>query len=222
MPGPGRELSTLGNVLAKAVAPYSDAQSYVRSRSVNTPPTIPPNGYRWIIPENAIGVWAGRTNQIATWQSSPPAWVYLKVIQGVTAWIRDEQVEAIYNGFAWILPASTSTGGEGGGAYIARPNLDMPARTTAHDGDRACDIAIAVTPVRGAAIRVLVNGLDAGRLGDATKVGVACYLSEDGGFTAKALNMVLIGDVLHWNASVAGYQLAPTDTVSILYEIATT
>ena len=106
-----------------------------------------------------------------------------------------------------------------------RSNKHMAASTTAVDGDVACATAIAQTPASSSAnggyIGVNINGA-AQFVGDGTKVAVDCYFSADGGVTARALKSVVTGDLLYWNGSIAGFQLAAaTDFVSFLYDVNT-
>jgi hypothetical protein len=66
---------------------------------------------------------------------------------------------------------------------------------------------------------VRVNGLDVS-VGDAAKTS-ACYVSGDGGTTARAMRAIVAGDLLYWVGSVAGFQLATTDVVDFLYPVTT-
>lgn len=101
-----------------------------------------------------------------------------------------------------------------------RNNKAMTASVTVADGDVACATTIAQTPssssTNGGYIGVNVNGA-AQFVGDGTKASVDCYFSGDGGTTARALRAVVTGDLLYWNGSIAGFQLAVTDKVSFLY-----
>lgn len=116
-----------------------------------------------------------------------------------------------------------SGGSPGASATEARANKQMAASTTVSDGDLACATAVATTPATpsaaGGYVGVQVNGVNH-LVGDGTKVAVDCYFSADGGATARALQAVVAGDLLYWNGSVAGFQLAAaTDTVSFFYEV---
>lgn len=104
----------------------------------------------------------------------------------------------------------------------ARANKNMPASVTVADGDLACATAVTTTPATSSAlggyIGVQVNG--AGQfVGDGTKVAVDCYFSGDGGATARALRLVVAGDLLYWNGSIAGFQLAASDRVSFFEDV---
>lgn len=118
------------------------------------------------------------------------------------------------------------TGPEGPVVFAtgATPNKAMPAETTVADGDLACAVGILVAPAasspNGGYIGVRVDGVSV-TVGDGTSVGVPCYFSGDGGTTARALRDVIVGDLLYWNGSVAGYQLlAGTDEIDFDYPVA--
>lgn len=94
-------------------------------------------------------------------------------------------------------------------------NKDVTCSTTVNDGDQACATGIAGTPTSGSVVMVFINGV-AERLGDGVKTK-SCYFSADTGTTPKAWSAIAAGDKLYWVGSIAGYQLAATDTVTFLY-----
>lgn len=113
----------------------------------------------------------------------------------------------------------------GSWATGVRSNKNMAASTTVADGDVACATAVATNPAGsstlGGYIGVRVNGVNY-LVGDGTKVAVDCYFSADGGVTARALRAVVATDLLYWNGSVAGFQLAATtDKLDFLYDVST-
>jgi hypothetical protein len=106
-----------------------------------------------------------------------------------------------------------------------RGNKNMAASDTAADGNQACATAVAVTPASsstaGGYVGVRVNGVNY-LVGDGTKVAVDCYFSGDGGTTARTMKAIVAGDLLYWNGSIAGFQLAAaTDKVDFLYDVST-
>lgn len=118
-------------------------------------------------------------------------------------------------------------GGAGPGSIVATPttaNKSMVANATIEDRQLACSTAVALTPAlstaNGGAFQVLVNGVSA-RLGNATKVGVECYFSGDGGVTARNQKAIVAGDLLYWNPSVATFQLSATDLIDFIYMVDT-
>jgi hypothetical protein len=125
----------------------------------------------------------------------------------------------ISDGTHWYDDPSAGAGGGGGaGGFETPQNKRMPARNTSADGQRACDIAIALAPVPGSYVGVRVNGIDVPDIGDGSKVA-ACYFSVDAGSSARAWADITSGDVLYWNGSIAGYELsAATDLIDFIYE----
>jgi hypothetical protein len=94
-------------------------------------------------------------------------------------------------------------------------NVRMPASVTVADGQLATVVPLQLTPATRYAV-VYVNGQQQD-LGDLT---AACYFSADGGVTARTLGpggTLAAGDQLYWNGSIAGFQLAVTDTVTLDY-----
>lgn len=109
-----------------------------------------------------------------------------------------------------------STGLAGGIETVA--NKRMPAQLTTGDGQVACLVAVARAPAPGSYVGVRVNGVDVPDIGDGTRTGCACFFSADFGITARAWSEITVGDVLHWNGSIAGFELAPSDLIDFVYE----
>lgn len=97
-------------------------------------------------------------------------------------------------------------------------NKNLTASVTASDNDQATATTVAATPALDGHVAVLVNGVSA-HVGDGTKASVDCYFSGDAGVTARAISAIAAGDTLHWNGSVAGFQLAATDKIDFAYEV---
>jgi len=96
-------------------------------------------------------------------------------------------------------------------------NKNMTASVTTADNDLATATTVASANALGGYIGVRVNGVHY-LVGNGTKVGVDCYISGDGGTTARAFSAVAAGDTLRWNGSVAGFQLATTDRIDLEYD----
>lgn len=90
---------------------------------------------------------------------------------------------------------------------------NVTALVTTADTAQAMTQAIVGTPL--GYVQVFINGALQNMTGD--KVG-DCYFSNDGGTTARALGAIVSSDTLHWNGSVAGFELATTDKVTLIYE----
>jgi hypothetical protein len=98
---------------------------------------------------------------------------------------------------------------------VATANIDMAASLTVADKDIACATALFARPATGYPY-VFVNGAMQ-HLGGLT---ADCYFSADGGVTARTLGTagnIAAGDLLYWNGSIAGYQLAATDRITFEY-----
>lgn len=93
---------------------------------------------------------------------------------------------------------------------------DLTASVTASDNDQATATTVATTPAGNGAISVYVGGLRR-EVGDGTKTGVDCYFSGDAGTTARAFGAILSGDTMHWNGSVAGFELDTSDRIDWEY-----
>lgn len=100
----------------------------------------------------------------------------------------------------------------------------MVASVTVADGDLACATTVAQTPAasspNGGYFYVVVDSTVV-LPGDGTKIGVPCYISGDGGVTARAMKAIVAGDACFWNGSNAGFQLAASDTISFFYPVST-
>lgn len=107
--------------------------------------------------------------------------------------------------------------GSGGGSdnQLSGSNKDITASVTTGDGDQAFAGSISATP-EGYVI-VSVNG-NSQQLGNGVKTK-DCYFSGDSGTTARSFGAIVSGDTLHWNGSVAGFQLAATDKIDLDYVV---
>lgn len=92
-------------------------------------------------------------------------------------------------------------------------NTDMIALVTTADGDLATNTTIAAA-FKGA-LRIDVNGISY-PLGNGSKTSSSAYISGDNGVTARSFNAVAIGDKIFWVGSVAGFQLAASDLLSVV------
>lgn len=76
-------------------------QKAVLDKDILTPPGSPTLGDRYLIRGTGAGGWAGKDNQIATWDGS--AWEYVTPTGGKIVWVADESVFYLYKGSSWIL-----------------------------------------------------------------------------------------------------------------------
>jgi hypothetical protein len=96
-------------------------------------------------------------------------------------------------------------------------NKNMTASVTSSDFQVACATAITATPASDSFVRVLVDGVGV-TVGNGVKTK-DCYFSADSGTTARSIATIAAGDLLYWVGSVAGYQLAATDTIDFDYAV---
>ena len=45
-----------------------------------------------------------------------------------------------------------------------------------------------------------------------------CYFSADGGSTARTISAIAQNDILYWNGSIASFELANDDKITLVYE----
>lgn len=108
----------------------------------------------------------------------------------------------------------TATNGQLTAARLSSDNQFETASATSSDGD-ATGISIDNAPE--GMVQVFVNGMMQELKGDKTG---DCFFSSDGGTTAVTLSNIAATNTLHWNGSVAGYQLDTTDKITLVYETA--
>lgn len=104
-------------------------------------------------------------------------------------------------------------------AFPTTANKDMACSTTSADGQAATAVALVSTPAKGSYIEVTVSKGYRASVGDGVKTK-DCYFSADAGATAKTIANVVAGDLLYWNGSIAGAQLASgVDTLDYDYVV---
>ncbi len=94
---------------------------------------------------------------------------------------------------------------------------NLTASATAADNAQATASTVTAAPVVGCDVGVRVNGVHQ-LVGNGTKTAVDCYFSGDNGVTARAFGSIAATDKLFWNGSVAGFQLAATDKIDLVYD----
>lgn len=84
------------------------------------PPSAAEDGASYIVPEFAVGAWAGRTRQIAVWSNG--GWVYLAPAPGWRAWLTADSSSLLYDGETWVRSAVAVSRG---GAYTTNEILEF-------------------------------------------------------------------------------------------------
>ncbi|MEK3673528.1 DUF2793 domain-containing protein [Paenibacillus sp. FSL R10-2771] len=135
-----------------------EPQASVKDQNLTAPPASPVEGERYIIPAGATGVWAGKTSQIAEYQSG--VWAYYVPAVGWTAYVDDEQKIYSWNGTAWVRTGGalqTVTAGNGltGGGQADTVTLTVGAG----NGITVGSTSVAAKPGKG--IMVNSTGIEA-------------------------------------------------------------
>ena len=81
----------------------------VASRGLATPPAVPGDGERYLVPAGATDAWAGQDGRIAAYQDG--AWVFFSAKTGWRLYVADENIALLYSGAAWA--------GEPAGGFVA-------------------------------------------------------------------------------------------------------
>lgn len=72
------------------------------SRIIVAPPSTVSEGETYIVGSPPSGLWANKANQIALYRSG--VWVYLTPQMGWQAYLKDEEINVVYDGVAWVEP----------------------------------------------------------------------------------------------------------------------
>lgn len=203
------ELQTLSKVLFQLVEPFTEAQNSVKSRALTAPPPTPADGDRYIVANPGTAAWLNHSLQLARFDGT--SWGFYVPSEGMSVWVDDEDKHVTFNGTSW---RTTSAAGR-----LTPLNKRLTARTTVNDGDLACNTALLAQPIAAGYVAVRVNGVAVPDVGDGVATGVSCYFTAPASPDPRALAQLTQGDVLRWNGSVAGYQLAPSDVLDIDYEV---
>jgi hypothetical protein len=116
-----------------------------------------------------------------------------------------------------VKPRNNSIGVTSAGVYAAEPIKDksnLTALATTTDNDKATATTLTKTPALDSGVSIFVNGV---------KVYVTennsgeAYIGAGDTATARQFNDIVSGDTIRWNGSVAGYQLATTDKIDVVY-----
>lgn len=76
-------------------------QLSVEDRDLSAPPSSPAEGARYIVAASASAGWAGHAGHVAAYQDG--TWAFVPPKEGWIAWIRDEDLFAVWSGTTWIV-----------------------------------------------------------------------------------------------------------------------
>ncbi len=119
----------------------------VSSTTQSTPPGVPQDGARFLLPISAGGAWAGQAGKLAVYEET--AWVFYTPQAGWVAWVADTGESIVYDGTDW-------------GPMLSTPdlqNLDQVGIQTTADATNRLAVASAATLLThaGAGHQVKIN-----------------------------------------------------------------
>lgn len=90
----------------------------VKSRLLAEPPVEATIGESWIVGSEAMGLWAGMSDAIATFEGH--GWAFVVPMKGLSAWIEDEQAMAVWqDGWSYGWPVQHFE-------LVSAPMVEMP------------------------------------------------------------------------------------------------
>jgi hypothetical protein len=70
-----------------------------KDRDLATPPGSPSSGDCYLVASSPTGAWTGQAGKIAFRMST--SWLFITALEGMTAYVNDEDIVIAYNGSAW-------------------------------------------------------------------------------------------------------------------------
>lgn len=111
-----------------------------------------------------------------------------------------------------VPPAAT------GGTFFVQYVQNVNATTA--DGDLFISDTFSFLPVTECDIWITVNGLSIYPANGSSEASVsAFYITDSTGTIVRPKGQHLIGDLFHWNGSIANYQIEADDEIKIIYEV---
>lgn len=95
-------------------------QSAIEDRDLTAPPGSPAEGSLYIVAAGATGAWDGHDGDIAQYYGG--SWYFYPPWAGLTLWVSDEGLSAIYDGVVWEALESAGTAAEAIAAHEADPD----------------------------------------------------------------------------------------------------
>ena len=74
---------------------------------LNTPPSSPADGDRYLVDDSPSGDWSGHPNEIAEYDGSSSSWTFTVPDEGWSIFVEDVDVLLVYNGTDWVQFGST-------------------------------------------------------------------------------------------------------------------
>jgi hypothetical protein len=86
------------------------------SADLAAPPSAPSIGQCWIVGEEPTGAWEGRAGALACWSAG--GWRFLPNVEGLSVWIKDQQLWAVREATGWAVGLSRAAQVVVGGVQV--------------------------------------------------------------------------------------------------------
>lgn len=146
MTTPNIQLTELGNsagnyLLANETFAILDALlgKVVKDKDLNGPPGSPANGDVYIVGASPTGLWSGKAKQIAFWNSTAGAWLFIPPKEGWKFEPVDEDQVYRFDGTDWVSYASGFSGGTLSSALNEAPSVTLASAATVAIGAAAAN-----------------------------------------------------------------------------------
>ena len=83
-------------------------QTAVIDRDLTSPPGSPAEGSMYIVGGSPSGAWSGHANHLAEYIGA--TWAFYEPAEGWKAWVADEDLEAVFDGSAWVTLSAPGGG----------------------------------------------------------------------------------------------------------------
>lgn len=124
-------------------------QAAVEDRDLTAPPVDPVDGGVWIVASPATGDWAGHDGALA--QRLDGGWRFVAPFEGLRAWLRDEALEARFDGTAWQVGQQRAARLVVGGIPVVggqQPAIADPAGGTTVDTEARTALSAVLAALR--------------------------------------------------------------------------
>jgi hypothetical protein len=117
---------------------------------------------------------------------------------------------------AQLVVVGNTSGTNTGDQSFRADMRSLTASVTTADHDQAMVATVSASNTHGGEVAVFVDGQKQFVAVDGATRNGDCYFSADGA-AARAFAAIVSGDKLYWNGSIAGFQLAATDKIDVLF-----
>ena len=95
---------------------------------------------------------------------------------------------------------------------------NLTPNVTASDGDLLSNSSFTMAPMASSYIYITVNGVAVYAANGASEQAIkSFYVTDSTDTIVRPQGSFIIGDIFHWNGSVAGYEIDTTDRIKLIY-----